>query len=290
MGSLAPNGGLLSKTAARSTPAVRSIPQSAARYWIAGAFACVAEPEGRRKMYIPATTTWTTTIDSPTDQGSASAMLNRNHGTRKIYLRSSEKIIELPGAGILEEMDMLPGRLIETRSTGRACCRYLAVSTVLTGLLSTTAAWTADRPTLLVLPLEMVDTSGEGRPKAHEDRLATLTVYLSQQLAAPGLYAVIDPAPIDTEIGKARAVQSLDRCNGCERDLARLVHADRVLIGAVYKVSTLIGSMRLSIEDVATGRSVFGRELGFRGDTDDAWQHAVRFFVRDLEETTAQQR
>jgi hypothetical protein len=36
---------------------------------------------------------------------------------------------------------------------------------------------------------------------------------------------------------------------------------------------------------------VFGRDLGFRGDSDEAWQqHAVRFFVRDVEAVPAQQR
>jgi Protein of unknown function (DUF2380) len=115
-------------------------------------------------------------------------------------------------------------------------------------------------------------------------------MYLSEQLGSRGLCAIIDPAPIGAEIDKARTVQLLDRCNGCERDPARLVHANRVLIGEIDKVSTLIGSLRLSIVDVATGQSVFARELGFRGDTDDAWQHAVRFFVRDLQETAVQQR
>jgi uncharacterized protein DUF2380 len=164
--------------------------------------------------------------------------------------------------------------------------------TVVTVLVSAVPGRTADIPTLLVLPLEMVDTSGEAPSglQDHKDRLAASTRYLSDQLAAHGLYAVLDPAPIGPEIAKAQAMQSLDRCNGCEFDLARLVHADRVLIGEVEKVSTLIGSLRLRIVDVATGQAVFGREIGFRGDTDEAWQHAIRFFVRDLEETAAQQR
>ena len=92
-------------------------------------------------------------------------------------------------------------------------------------------------PMLLVLPLEIVDTSGEtpSRAKEHGDRLAALTHYLSKDLAAHGLYAVTDPTPIDAEINKARASQPLYQCHGCERDLARLVHADRVLIGEVDK-------------------------------------------------------
>jgi Protein of unknown function (DUF2380) len=170
--------------------------------------------------------------------------------------------------------------------------RAIAICTTASALLSSAPDRAADIPTLLVLPLEMVDTSGEtpSRVKEHEDRLAALTGYLSKELEARRLYTIVDPTPIGTEIGKARTTQPLDKCNGCERDLARLVHADRVLSGEVYKVSTLIGSLRLNIVDVGTGQSLFSRGLDFRGDTDEAWQHAVRFFVRDLEETAAPQR
>jgi hypothetical protein len=170
--------------------------------------------------------------------------------------------------------------------------RFAAIWIGATVLLATTSSRAADIPTLLVLPLEMADTSGEtpSRAKELEDRLTTLTLTLSRELGAHGLYSVIDPTSIGTEIDKARATEALDRCNGCERDLARLVHADRVLIGAVDKVSTLIGSLRLSIVDVATGQSTFSRAVGFRGDTDEAWQRAARFFVRDLEATAAERR
>ncbi len=159
-------------------------------------------------------------------------------------------------------------------------------------LLPTVPGRTAEVPTLLVLPLDMVDTSGEipSHAEEHEDRLAALALYLSNELRAHGLYAIVDPTPIRTEIDKARAAQPLADCNGCERDLGRLAHADRVLTGEVDKVSTLIGSLHLKIVDVATGHNVFDRVLGFRGDTDDAWQHAVRFFVRDLGATAVGQR
>jgi hypothetical protein len=199
-------------------------------------------------------------------------------------LRSLDKIAELTRARIMKKPLAVFGH------SGRARRRFVAIWTVATVLLSTTPSRAADVPTLVVLPLEMVDTSGESQPKTRADRLATLTGYLSQQLGASGFYAIIDPSPIGAAIETARANQPLDNCNGCERDLARLVHADRVLIGEVRKVSTLIGGLRLSIVDVATGQSVFGRELGFRGDTDEAWQHAVRFFVRDLAETAPQRR
>jgi hypothetical protein len=35
---------------------------------------------------------------------------------------------------------------------------------------------------------------------------------------------------------------------------------------------------------------MFARSISFRGDTDEAWQHAARSLARDLARTLAQQR
>jgi len=166
------------------------------------------------------------------------------------------------------------------------------IGVLFAAVLVAMAAGAASPPSLLVLPLDMVDTSGETPPRVreHEDRLKALDAYLSQTLADAGIYAIVDPAPIDAAIARARSAQPLADCNGCERDLAGLVHADRVLVGQIDKVSTLIGHLSLRIVDVATGRTVLSRTLDFRGDTDDAWRHAVRFLVRDLAQTAPQQR
>ena len=163
----------------------------------------------------------------------------------------------------------------------------LAAWGLLTWLFAVPASATPT-PSLLMLPLDWVDTSGEtpSHAKEHADRLAELGQYLSRLLANAGLYAIVDPTPIAADIEHVRATQSLDACNGCERDLARLVHADRVLVGEIDKVSTLIGYLRLNIIDVGSGRIVFARVLSFRGDTSTAWERAAQFFVRDL--TTAQ--
>jgi Protein of unknown function (DUF2380) len=159
-------------------------------------------------------------------------------------------------------------------------------------LLAAVPVLAAPAPSLLVLPLDWVDTSGEmpSHKEKHIERLMRLGQYLSRSLAQAGIYTVIDPAPIEADIGHARATQPLDACNGCERDLARLLHADRVLVGEVDKVSTLIGSLRLSIIDVASGVPVFARVLSFRGDDDTAWEHAIQFFVRDLAATSLRER
>jgi hypothetical protein len=167
---------------------------------------------------------------------------------------------------------------------GRSSWKLAAIRTAACVLLGTLSVQAAEKPTLLILPFDMVDTSGEtpSRAQEHEDRLHALASYLSETLNEEGAYTLVDPTPIHAEIDRMRNSQALSECHGCERDLARLVHSDRVLFGEINKVSTLIGSLHLSIINVATGELVFSRVLSFRGDTDKAWQHAARFFVRDL--------
>ena len=73
-------------------------------------------------------------------------------------------------------------------------------------MLTAMSARAASLPTLLVLPLDMIDTSGEtpSRAKEQEDRLKVLAAYLSNALADDQIYSVIDPTPIGAAIAKAR--------------------------------------------------------------------------------------
>ena len=52
----------------------------------------------------------------------------------------------------------------------------------------------------------------------------------------------------------------------------------------------MIGSLSLRVIDVKSGRIAFDRTISFRGDTDEAWQHAARFFVRYLKEIPLEER
>jgi hypothetical protein len=172
-------------------------------------------------------------------------------------------------------------RALNTRQAPRF---FRATAMAVIAVLMSSPARAAAPPTLLVLPLDMIDNSGEAQPHAgeHEDRLKALTSYLSKALAEEQIYTIIDTTPIDTTIAAAHSAQALSECNGCERDLAKLLHADRVLVGQIDKISTLIGNLTVRITDVEAGRIAFARTVSFRGDTDDAWQHATRFLIRDL--------
>jgi hypothetical protein len=154
---------------------------------------------------------------------------------------------------------------------------------LLLGLVSVACAESA-RPRLLALDFEIVDTSGEPVDKRaeHARRLSLVRAWIAKELAARKLYVDVDAATIRTQIDAVLRGQYLRSCNGCELDLAQAAGADAVLLGKFNKVSTLIGSLDLVIKDAKTGARLVERRLDFRGDTDEAWLRAARFFVDEL--------
>jgi Protein of unknown function (DUF2380) len=162
----------------------------------------------------------------------------------------------------------------------------ISMSLALVGVavLSQQAA-AAEPPSLLVLNLELVDSSGEvtDQREDHERRLAAVRQILASELAARDVYDVVDPAEIQPEIDATRAHQYLHACNGCEVRLAREVGAERVLTGHVRKVSSLVMALWIDIRDAKSGRPVVRKVLDFRGDTDEAWQRATLYLVNQLE-------
>ena len=147
-------------------------------------------------------------------------------------------------------------------------------------------------PSLLVLNLELVDSSGEvtDQREDHERRLAAVREILASELDAREVYAVVDPGKIQAEIDATRKRQYLHACNGCEIRFAREVDADRVLTGHVRKVSSLIMALWVDIKDADSGRPVLREVLDFRGDTDQAWQRAALYLVGQLEQLPPDQR
>ena len=60
-----------------------------------------------------------------------------------------------------------------------------------------------------------------------------------------------------------------------------------MLIGWVYKVSTLVLTLHIDIKDVETGKPVYARVFDFRGDNERAYAHAVKILVRSLTQELA---
>ena len=153
----------------------------------------------------------------------------------------------------------------------------LPILLLLAALLPAGTARAATERPLAVVGFNFVDTSGEAKDQsaAHAARLSAMMETLQSKLAASGRFKVIalacTPEPCTAEPDVDGALSE-----------ARKAGADWVLVGTVRKTSTLILDMPVQVIDMASSKSVYGRLLSFRGDTDDAWQHAARFLAREL--------
>jgi hypothetical protein len=137
---------------------------------------------------------------------------------------------------------------------------------------------------LLVLDLEIVDTSNEpGDHRAdHQRRLALARDAIAERISQLGVYEIADRGKIAADLAAILERQYLHSCNGCERRLGEGAGADFVLTGVVNKVSTLIMALKVSIRDVKTGELAYMQTFDFRGDTDQSWTRAARYFVDRL--------
>lgn len=143
---------------------------------------------------------------------------------------------------------------------------------------------------LLVLDFEMIDTSQEPSDQRadHARRLAFVRDYIAKGLAERKAYDIADRAPIEDEIAGILKQTYFRTCNGCETTLAKKVNADLVLTGTVNKVSTLILSMGVSMARAATGELIYHQGFDFRGDNDNSYARAAKYFVESLSRSPPQ--
>jgi Protein of unknown function (DUF2380) len=143
-------------------------------------------------------------------------------------------------------------------------------------------AGSVGKPVLAVLPFEIEDTSGEVGPNNHDAMLTSLTRFVREDLAAAGSYDVVDGARVEQAVAAKDPGTYLRACNGCELDIAKSVGADRVMIGWLFKMSTLVMSLHVVVKDVSTGGIVYAKTFDFRGDNETAWKRAADYMVAAL--------
>lgn len=136
---------------------------------------------------------------------------------------------------------------------------------------------------IAVLPLELDDNSREGEKRVnHTPMLADTTKLIRQQIGTIGHFANVPGADVDAAVKEVDSSTHLRQCNGCEFDIARKVGADKVMIGWLFKVSTLISTLHIHIKDVKTERLIYARPFNFRGDNQRAWTRAAKFMIKKL--------
>ena len=142
-----------------------------------------------------------------------------------------------------------------------------------------------DLKTIAILDFDLVDDQRDLAPATVEyQRLPVIREQLQQAFTANRLYRVVDIAPAAAMIDTYRSRTQLRDCNGCELDIGRALHADRVLIGWVQKVSNLILNINIQIEDTATGAVLLNKSVDLRGNTDESWRRGVAALVRSIVE------
>lgn len=145
--------------------------------------------------------------------------------------------------------------------------------------------------TIAVLEFDLQDDQQPWAPATVEyGRLTAIREQLQQALAAQGIYRVVDVGPAAAMIDDYRSRMQLHACNGCELEIARVLHADRVLVGWVQKVSNLILNINIRIEDAGSGQVLLVRSVDLRGNTDETWRRGMAYLVRRLAEVDASSR
>lgn len=131
---------------------------------------------------------------------------------------------------------------------------------------------------LLALPFGYLDTSGEAsdQKEVHADRLKAMSDHLTGRLQAGGFYRIVPATP--------GIIACASNDQECLLGEARKAGADLVLTGAVHKTSTLISAIWVGVFDAKDGKRLFFRQISFRGDTNEAWQHATDFVLGQLQE------
>jgi hypothetical protein len=151
--------------------------------------------------------------------------------------------------------------------------RILAIIFSVVGYTAATAA-----PAAAIFPFEIYDTSGEPPRPDLTERLAMATRVLSEVLEKTGRYSAIDLGPFSADIA---ATSPRYLCGDCFLPVARRAGAAYAVVPVVHKVSTLVTSMDIWIIDASNGAGVAHLGGQIRGDTAEAYEHGVRFLVRN---------
>jgi hypothetical protein len=154
------------------------------------------------------------------------------------------------------------------------------VATALHEVLAAPTVGAAEPARLAVFDFELIDTSlqGEmaGSDPADQARLRMIEAELRQRLQDSGRFELVDTAPFADQVEAAGMLWS---CNGCELGIARRLDADLALVGWVQKVSNLMLNFNVVIRDTTTPERVFAGSVDIRGNTDESWQHGIRYLL-----------
>jgi hypothetical protein len=173
-----------------------------------------------------------------------------------------------------------PSGRSQHRNTDRACFRPVSVWLIACALTAWPISAQARGLRAAIFDFELIDTSLEGEtngPRADETaRLVRLGQQLRTLVTKSGKFEVVDIAPVEDEARKA----NLQRCGGCDADLAQKLGAEISITGTVQKVSNLILNINLYARVVVTKEPLVAMSVDIRGNTDESWSRGLEYLVR----------
>jgi hypothetical protein len=147
-------------------------------------------------------------------------------------------------------------------------------SATVVGLLSAAPAVAASER-VAVADFDFSDTSGEVKDQSafHTAQIKQLQQTIATALNTAGRFEAVglacDAPPCSVDNLAASTLTGAAKTAG----------ASLLVFGGVHKISTLITFGRVSVADVASGKSVLDSDVTFRGDDADAWQHADSYIA-----------
>jgi len=165
-------------------------------------------------------------------------------------------------------------------SYGDKRCLKIGAAGLFLGLLAGPPAQANESraSSLVVLPIKLLDTSGEPTDQAsqHAEWRIGMAEGLATDLTHSGLY-------------RATVISADQLRNSCPSEsvpcllkFAQAQGADAIFIGVVHKSSTLIMQLWARLVDARTGSDIYTRDLNFRGDNDEAWRRAEIFLAEQI--------
>lgn len=141
-----------------------------------------------------------------------------------------------------------------------------------------------DYKTLVLDILITGDSTVTGDKAENEAKIAKFSEHLRSELQDKTRFNIINDAESLDKIKAADDKQDLHNCNGCEITLAKELGAELVVVPNVFRMSHLISTLHVEFKDANTGKLVKRKAYDFRGNTDQAWDRAIKYAMRDLKD------
>jgi hypothetical protein len=132
----------------------------------------------------------------------------------------------------------------------------------------------------VVAEFDYYDTSGEAldRSAQHAAWVKAFADLLRKELAAHGKYKIL-PLNCPEPACSAGRLDASELMQAARRSGARVL-----VYGGIHKESTLVQWAKVEVVDLDHNKLLLDRLFSFRGDTDEAFQHAATFIGQSLED------